>query len=85
MSQSVECPTCGWKWMKPFGPGLRGTTWTDDCACSDFSPCLKHQFCPEDAPERPSDDVILARAQAEHERALVEWEKKKLQLSGDET
>lgn len=77
MSEQIACPCCGWIWRKPLGLSMVTTTWTDDCACSDHGACVHHQAHPELTPDRPSDEVLRARAQRRYERNVREWEQKR--------
>ena len=61
---SEKCPTCERPVSRPL-PAMRTTPWTDDCACSDYSPCLAHQVT-GDGPSRPLDDVMRERTHAVH-------------------
>lgn len=70
----VECPVCGRASSKPPFPPHRSTIAWGDCACSDHSLCLHHRYSDEPLPERPSNEVLDARAQARHVEALAEYE-----------
>lgn len=45
-----------------------------DCACSDTTTCLAHQFHPDSAPNRPSEEILLERAQKRMEQKTSEFE-----------
>lgn len=70
----IACPLCGMNRLRPR-PFIAGTTWTDNCACSDRGRCVGHQVCPEDAPDRPSEEVMLERAKARAARDMERWER----------
>lgn len=70
---SEKCPTCERPVSRPL-PAMRTTPWTDDCACSDYSPCLAHQVT-GDGPSRPLDDVMRERTHAVHAQRLAEYER----------
>lgn len=62
--------------MHPRFPSIETTTWSDDCACSDMVTCVSHQIS-GDLPQRPSPDVMRARAEKRHKNDLERWQQKK--------
>ena len=68
--KSVECPLCGRSSRASPFLSTQNTPWSLDCACSDVGFCLYHQHSDENPPARPSEKVLEARAQKEHEESL---------------
>lgn len=69
-----ECPCCGAIRTLPM-PCIKTTYWTDTCACNDLHVCPYHMVNPEDAPDRPSEDVMLVRAYERADRHLPKYNK----------
>lgn len=77
----VECPLC---YRVSFEPqtSIRSVSWSMDCACSDAGRCAFHNYQPDDAPDRPSDTELLARAKQYNESEKEDFEnlKKKVEF-----
>lgn len=72
----IECPLC---YMVRFEPqtNVRSVSWSADCACSDLGRCAYHNYDPEDAPDRPSNTELLARAERYNESLKQDFEELK--------
>lgn len=72
----IECPVCGVMKRRPT-PHIPSTSWVDSCACNDMGSCMEHRFNPDDAPNRPDNNTMLARAQLRANEQLREFNKHK--------
>ena len=68
----VTCPLCSRTHPQPV-EHVPSTPWTDDCACTDQGRCVAHQIDPDDAPSRPSDEKMRARAAQRIAEDRVKW------------
>ena len=68
----VTCPLCSRTHPQPV-EHVPSTPWTDDCACTDQGRCVAHQVNPDNAPVRPSDEKMRARAAQRIARDKVRW------------
>lgn len=80
MSDSIPCPCCGVLLMPPRFPSIETTTWSDDCACSDMVTCVFHQIGGA-APQRPSHEVMRARAEERHLLETARFEQKRARFA----
>ena len=75
MTDDFECPVCGVHHLKPRWPHPNGARW-GDCACSDDVTCVCHQVSYDDAPTRPTQEVLDRRAEETLAWKLVNWHEK---------
>lgn len=79
---SIQCPTCGSHRLKPYNDAqfyVSEASW-DRCSCSDATTCLAHRFDPDSFPDRPSEDVLLEKAQKRMEEKVSEFEELKVKF-----
>jgi hypothetical protein len=82
MLHSVACPVCGTLRLKPpFAPSIRKVAWSDECACSDDTLCLRHRFSDEPIPKRPSPEALVAKAEMQYAEELKEYAAEKLKFA----
>lgn len=72
-AKAQECPCCHTVKMAPKWPSIRLITWSDACACSDYSLCVFHKMVFDQAPTRPSVDVLIERAAVKFRRESLEY------------
>lgn len=77
-TERVECPCCGRSYEEPVVT-IRSISWSDDCACSDYAPCVSHRVGGE-YPPRPDEQTLKSRLDKEKSRRQAEWAKFKAKL-----
>lgn len=67
--ENIVCPVCDFTHRTlSLVVHIPSTPWTDDCACCDQGTCVKHKYSNSNYPVRPSEEVMLKRAQQRTDR-----------------
>lgn len=69
-----ECPCCG-RGLFPPRMSTQTVSWSDECCCDDTNTCLHHKLSDGPLPTRPSEEVLLQRAEDAYKRAREKYER----------
>lgn len=69
-----ECPCCG-RAVFPPRVSVRTASWSDECCCDDTNTCAYHNVSDDPRPDRPSEEVLLQRAEDNYRQAREKYER----------